>query len=79
MTIRRGAVGYCLYAAAANQEARLSHMTCGIIVNKYSGQWTKSIYSYQHFPLVPGHRGEQRLLIASLKFIKPLHTHKTLF
>ena len=57
----------------------LSHMTRGIFVNKYGGRWTKSIYSYQHFPLVPGRWGEQRLLITSLKFTKPPHTYKTLF
>ena len=57
----------------------LSHVTCGIIVNKYGGQWTRSIYSYQHFPLVPRCRGEQRLLFASLRFIKPSCTCKTLF
>ena len=57
----------------------LSHVTCGIFVNKYGGRWTKSIYSYQYFPLVPGRRGEQRLLITSLKFTKPSRTYKTLF
>ena len=56
-----------------------SHMTHGIFVNKYGGRWTKSIYLYQHFPLVPGRRGEQRLLITNLKITKPLRTYKTLF
>ena len=32
-----------------------SHVTRSIFVNKYGRWWTKSIYLYQHFPLVPGH------------------------
>ena len=57
----------------------LSHVTCGIFVNKYGERWTKSIHLYQHFPLVPRRQGEQRLLITNLKFTKPLCTYKALF
>ena len=55
------------------------HKIHGIFVNKYGRWWTKSIYSYQHFPLVPRCQGEQRLLITSLKFTKLPRTYKTLF
>ena len=57
----------------------LSHMTHGIIVNKYGGRWTKSIHLYQRFPLVPRRRGEQMLLNTCSRFTKLLCTYKTLF
>ena len=57
MTIPRGSAVYHLYAAAANQEARIESRD---MRHHCKQQWrtVDQIRLFQHFPLVPGCRGE---------------------